>query len=197
MTRLLSTSTTIRLHSTGVPLHFTHFSFTHPLTIMIVMINDLWLSFVIILQISPHLYKCWPLPPLLPSTPPSSALDHESQLGVRSHSQLHYTQLFMQQPAPPLPLARAELNQFKVCSVIAEEMGRWRLTRKAATMVFLLSTILREEVSVYKKRQLVACGQAFWDDLKEPCSSDSSMPWAAAAAGCFQLSLHLSTNWTL
>ena len=39
VTRLLSTSTTIRLHSTGVPLHFTHFSFTHPLTIMIVMIN--------------------------------------------------------------------------------------------------------------------------------------------------------------
>ena len=39
VTRLLSTSTTIRLHSTGVPLHFTHFSFTHPLTIMIVMID--------------------------------------------------------------------------------------------------------------------------------------------------------------
>ena len=39
VTRLLSTSTTIRLHSTGVPLHFTYFSFTHPLTIMIVMIN--------------------------------------------------------------------------------------------------------------------------------------------------------------
>ena len=91
----------------------------------------------------------------------SSAAQHSAQLGpwpwkpARSAELVSYTQLFMQQPAPPLPLARAELNQFKVCSVIAEEMGRWRLTRKAATMVFLLSTILREEVSVYKKRQLL------------------------------------------
>ena len=70
-------------------------------------------------------------------------------------SQLHSAIHAAAGPAPPLPLARAELNQFKVCSVIAEEMGRWRRSRNAATMVFLLSTILREEVSVYKKRQLV------------------------------------------
>ena len=93
----------------------------------------------------------------------SSAAQHSAQLGpwpwkpARS-AELHSATLSYScsaGPAPPLPLARAELNQFKVCSVIAEEMGRWRRSRNAATMVFLLSTILREEVSVYKKRQLV------------------------------------------
>ena len=83
-------------------------------------------SFVIILQISPHLYKGWPLPPLQPGTPPSSALDHESHLAVRSYTQLHSAIHAAAGPAPPLLLARAELNQFKVCSVIAEEMGQWR-----------------------------------------------------------------------
>ena len=83
----------------------------------------------------------------------SSAAQHSAQLGpwpwkpARSAELQSATLSYSCSagPAPPLPLARAELNQFKVCSVIAEEMGRWRL----------LSTILREEVSVYKKRQLV------------------------------------------
>ena len=92
----------------------------------------------------------------------SSAAQHSAQLGpwpwkpARS-AELHSATLSYSCSSRPR-LCRwpgQSLINLKCCSVIADEMGRWRLTRKAATMVFLLSTILREEVSVYKKRQLV------------------------------------------